>query len=222
MNDKPPPRWQGLPAVLAATAMAGWVFWHGSELLRADALSLAAQQDTQEWAAAGTGWTVPQWKSARGALQAAAEISPDDPVLQGALAQLYITQGNVAWADLPQRDAFFEEALVHQQASLKLRPQDGPTWAQVAVTLYALRRPSAEIQTAWNQAARYAPREAQVQLALADLAFATWAQTSPNTRAWVLNTWAQAAPATRQAMTEDARRHGRLDVLPAAPPRGRG
>jgi len=133
-----PVRWRLLPAVLAAALMLGVAVWHGGPLLLSDLASQGARQKVDTWAREGKGWTVEEWQQARTSLLRALEITPDDPVLHVTLAQLYVTQGLVAWGDDAQRTAYFEEALVHQQRALALRPTDGYTWAQVALSALAL------------------------------------------------------------------------------------
>ena len=202
-----------LPVFIAVTVMTCWAVWQGSALMRADFASMAARQKVEQWARAGRGWTAPEWKSARSDLQAALQITPDDPVLHDALAQLYVTQGIVGWADPEQRAAYFEEALEHQQASLKLRPGDGSAWANLAVSLWVLKRPLPDMQSAWLQASRYAPREWPVQQALVDLALATWDQATPQMRLWVMRCWQEALPEQRAVMLANATRRGRAQVL---------
>ena len=200
-------------ALLLAASMFAWVLFHGVPLLRSDLISLQARNQTNEWATAGQGWSVESWQSARQDLQAALVIAPDDPVLHVTLAQLYVTQGLVAWADLEQRTAYFEEALVHQQQALALRPTDGTTWASVAVSMFAAGRPLPEVQQAWAQATVFAPKEAPVQVALIDLALATWAQATPAMQAWVKATWQEAGPARKKQFEAIADRHGQAEVF---------
>ena len=204
-----PVRWRVLPALLAAGLMLGTAVWHGGPLLLSDLASQGARQQVDTWARAGKGWTVEEWQQARASLLRALAIAPDDPVLHVTLAQLYVTQGLVAWGDDTQRTAYFEEALVHQQRALALRPTDGYTWAQVAVGALALGHPPAQLQHAWAQARRYAPREAPVQRTLLDVALARWDTAPPEMQAWVLQTWREATPAEKPALLATARKWGR-------------
>jgi tetratricopeptide (TPR) repeat protein len=205
-------RLRQLPLLLLATAALLWSALHGAALFRADWLTMAARQNVDTWARAGKGWTVDDWQATRAALLDAARLTPGDPVLQASLAQLYVTQGIAGWNDPAQREAFFGEALDHQQAALRLRPTDGPTWAQLAVSLFVLGRP-AEFQAAWAQARRFAPREAPVQRTLVDLAVATWDTATPEMRDWALQTWRDAGPAVQAIYVADATRRGRADLL---------
>jgi len=202
-----------LPALLLACGATVFCAWQGSAWFRADILSATARQDVDDWDRQGKGWTVEDWQATRAALQAALRLTPNDPVQHLTLAQLYATQGLVAWADLPQREAFFEEALMHQQEALRLRPEDGRTWSLVAVSMFALRRPIPELQQAWLQARRFAPREEPVQRALVDLALATWDTATPDMQGWVLQTWKDAAPAMKDLYRADARRRGKESIF---------
>lgn len=207
-----------LPALVVAASLFGWALVYGVPLLRSDLQSQAARQQANDWARLRQGWTVEEWQAARADLLKALDIAPRDPVLLVTLAQLYVTQGVVAWDDVEQRQAYFAEALDHQRLVLSLRPTDGFTWAQVAVSLYALDRPAVEVHEAWWQAVTFAPREAPVQRALFDLALASWAQTTPDMQAWVLQTWRDAPPRERKAYMADARKWGLLELLPGALP----
>ena len=217
MSDGLLQRLKLLPALLLACGATVYCAWQGSALFRADLLSAPARQNVDDWDRLGKGWTVQEWQATRAALQAALKLTPHDPVQHLTLAQLYVTQGLVAWADLPQREAFFEEALMHQQEALRLRPQDGRAWSQAAVSLFALRRPIPELQSAWMQARRFAPREAPVQRALVDLAIATWDTATPDMRGWVLQTWQEASPSAKATYEDDAKRRGQEAVFKAIP-----
>jgi tetratricopeptide (TPR) repeat protein len=202
-----------LPGVLAAAALLGWAVAYGVPLLQSDLESQAARQKVDTWARTNQGWTVEEWQQVRSQLLLALEITPTDPVPHVTLAQLYVTQGLVAWADDEQRLAYFGEALVHQRQALALRPTDGATWSQVAISLFALGSPVAEVQQAWAQALRYAPREAGVQRALVDLTLALWDQAPPEMRDWALQTWRDAAPPVRKRYEADAAKWGRAEVF---------
>jgi len=201
------------PAVLAAAALFGHALWHGVPLLLSDLASQGARQQVDTWARQGKGWTVEGWQQARASLLRALEIAPDDPVLHVTLAQLYVTQGVVAWGDDVQRTAYFEEALVHQQRALALRPTDGYTWSQVALSALALGHPPQQLHQAWAQARRYAPREAPVERALLDMTLASWDSASAEMREWVLATWREADPARQRVLEAAARTWGREALL---------
>lgn len=208
-----PQRLRLLPAVLAAAAMLGFGLLHGVPLLRSDLASQGARLNVDTWARQGKGWTVEEWQQTRASLLRALEIAPADPVLHVTLAQLYVTQGLVAWADDEQRTAYFEEALVHQRQALQLRPTDGYTWAQVALSALALGQGPEQLQQAWAEALRYAPRELTVQRALLDITLARWDDLPEPMRAWALQTWREATPAQRKRYEADARKWGRAELL---------
>lgn len=206
-------RLQALPTLLVAAALLGTTAWHGVPLLVSDLQSQAARKNVDTWARQQSGWTEQSWQQARTALLNALALAPDDPVLHVTLAQLYITQGGLAWGDAVQRQAYFGEALDHQRRAVALRPTDGYTWSQVAISLYALDAPVAEVQQAWAQAVRYAPREAPVQRSLVDLTLGLGDRAPPDMRAWALQTWRDASPAQRQRYEADARKWGREGVF---------
>jgi tetratricopeptide (TPR) repeat protein len=212
MTDQLRLRLRQAPLLLLATAALAWSLLHGSAFFRAEWLSMGARQSVDTWARNGSGWTVEEWQATRTALLQALQLTPDDPVLHVTLAQLYVTQGLAGWRDPSQREAYFSEALEHQQTALRLRPTDGPTWASLAVSLFVLGRP-AEFQAAWLQARYFAPREAPVQRTLIDLAVATWDDATPGMREWALLTWRAAGPVERAVFKADAKRRGRSDLL---------
>jgi tetratricopeptide (TPR) repeat protein len=215
MSDAVRLRLRILPFLLLVAAMAAWTLWQGLPVLRADLTTMEARRNVDQWARAGKGWSTEDWVSTRGALKAALKLTPADPVLHTSLAQLYVTQGIVAWADPVQRSAFFEEAVDHQRAALAARPGDGATWAQLATSLFALDRPRAEFEQAWRQAQRNAPREAAVQRALFDLGLARWDDLPADIKAWVRATWTAAAPEQKAVFRADAKRRGKEDLLPS-------
>lgn len=217
-----PARVRAAAALLVAAAACLWVLQTGGGLWRADRLSLQAQQTVADWATAGKGWTADSYTATRNALLDALQLQPKDPELHLALAQLYVTQGQVGWADPVQREAFFEEALVHQQQALAARPLDGPTWLQVAISLQALGRPLPEQHHAWEQARMLAGREAPVMLGLVDLALAGWDTATPAMQQWVRSTYAAAAPALQRAMQADAKRRNRAEPLQMTAPSAGG
>ncbi len=203
-----------LPMSFCVLAMTAWVMVTGSALFRADIMSMAARQKVDTWARLGTGWTVEEWQAARADLLSALRLTPRDPVLHETLGQMYAAQGLAGWDDPSLRAAFFEEARVHQQASLALRPGHGATWAALAVSLFALQRPAVEFQQAWDQAHRLAPHELSVQTTLADLVFATWdTAATPEMQNWVKQCWAQATPNLKAALLASAQRYGHAGTL---------
>jgi tetratricopeptide (TPR) repeat protein len=202
-----------LPGVLAAAAMLGWSVLHGVPLMTSDLASQGARQKVDAWARKGQGWTVEEWQQARSDLLGALATAPGDPVLHVTLAQLYVTQGLVAWADDEQRQAYFAEALEHQQRALQLRPTDGFTWAQVALSSFALGQPVESLHVAWGQALRWAPREASIQRTLLDITLAQWDQVPADMRAWALQTWREATPAQQRYYSQDAQKWGRDQVF---------
>ena len=202
-------RWQAVPAVLLAAVVASWAWWFGNAVLRADLVSAAARQQAADWALDGKGWTADTWPAARQALLQSAAITPSDPLPHETLAQLYMTQGVVAWRDPVQREAFLGEAEDHLLQVLRLRPADGRAWANLAQVRYGQGKPMAEMQQAWLKARQLAPREAPVQQALALLVLDTYDTATPDMRAWLKQAWQQSAPAVQAWLTREAELAGR-------------
>lgn len=182
-------------------------------LIRADLVTAVARDNVARWAGGQASWSPAEWERAQRALQRALAITPGDAVLHDNLAQLHVLQGLAQWTDLDARRQSFSEARRSQEASLALRPTSGVTWAGLAVSLYAVDESAERMQFAWRQAARYAPREASVELALFDLTFATWDDASDEMHDWVLRRWATLPPNRVEKVRKLAVAHGREQLL---------
>lgn len=202
-----------LLAWLAVASVAAWVSWHGASVIAADFAATAARDTLDRWAYASPNPTEPDWQQLQADLQAALAHTPGDAVLHDAMAQLHTARGRAAWADPERRALAFEQARQSQQASLALRPFSGLTWAGLAVSLFVLERPVEQLQFAWRQALRHAPREAMVELVLFDLAFATWDDASADMRGWVMTRWQELPSQRRARIRVLADKHGRASLL---------
>lgn len=199
--------------VVAVAALAAWTAWQGGKIVLADLTSVAARDELQRWAYAPADAREPDWPQLQADLRTALQWTPDDAVLHDAMAQLHTAHALAIWNDEPQRLALYAEARRSQEASLALRPLGGVTWAGLAVSLFVTAQPVEQVHSAWRLALRHAPREAAVESALFELAFATWPDAAPDIRDWVATRWQSLPEGRRRVVRALADKHGRAAVL---------
>jgi len=182
--------------------------------LRVDFGTLQARQLAAQCGNVGKSWTDPVWRGAEADLLWGAALAPQDAVLQDGLAQLYACEGTLLWADEAARAYPFAVARGHYEASLRLRPDHGPTLAGLATAILGSAGSLPEYQQAWEQALAHGPHEAAVQVALFELALRTWGQATPTMKTWVLTQYAAASPEAQKRLLALADKLGQRAALP--------
>lgn len=194
---------------LLLTLVGAWVIWTGVQLVRAEARAMQARSRIDAWVSGGAAWRLPEWLEARGALEAAATITPSNATLHDYLAVLHMLRGRHAWLDETLRHAFYGEARTHQLRSLALRPSHGTGWANLGQIEHALAPCSDAQWSAWRKALYFAPYEPPVQMVLADLSLACFSRHPPEVRAWLQSHCAQASGKVRTHLLAALKRQGR-------------
>jgi tetratricopeptide (TPR) repeat protein len=203
---------------LAALLAWCWVVWHGTRLIAADLTVSAARQQIETWAVKDIKWTPSQWTAAQGDVRSALAIFPQDPVLMDTLATLYMVRGSELWDNEEERQKSYQQARKQLELSLKERPRHAPTWANLALTLYALGLPSNEVYNAWDAALRYGRNEPPVQDTLFDVALITWEEAPNSARDWVISRFQKASLKEREALLLVSEQYGRSGLLLASEP----
>jgi len=200
-----------VPAVgmlIIVLAVCAWGLWLSSQLIVADFASMGARYRIDRWIGGAAKWTVPEWVEARAALDEAIATTPDNPMLHDYLGSLYALRGIQAWRSEVLRKSLFAEAARHQKISLKYRPQNGPTWANLALSLHALGEPQPVVADALLQALRQGRNEFQVRRVLSDLTLATWNSAPIELKTWLKERYRKGSENERRLITEYAKNRG--------------
>ncbi|NSL54048.1 tetratricopeptide repeat protein [Uliginosibacterium aquaticum] len=191
---------------------AGWGMWQGQRLMRGDFSAIQARYRIDTWVAGSAKWTVPEWMQARDDLLAAAEIMPDNPLTFDYLGILNTLRGQRGWNEPSLRKGYFGEAMGYQQTSLRLRPQNGAAWSNLALSFYALGD-HAGAAASLEQALKYGPYELGVKKLSSDLVLAMWPDMPPSLQQWLLALYRTSPPWERQVLEKLAKSYGYPDVL---------
>ena len=210
--------WPNLLLLVVVLNVASWVFWEGSRLIRADAVSLTARQLVGLWA---SGAKVPasqhEIDAVREALQSAIAITPVSSGLQEQLGDLYVVAGRRDWHNGVARKRHFGEAEAQYQKALALRPLDPQTWASLAAAYQGLGDTGPRMHQAWEKALQLGPNEGHVQPMLLELALATWPTASPAMQKWAETLFDASAAPQREAINTLALRYGlRFNAAPTS------
>jgi hypothetical protein len=140
----------------------------------ADLAYFPARDTLSNWSRAGVEPTPAQWVAARGALQAARRLEPDNPLFVEETGTLY--EKRVAAADpaQPLVRRYLARALDEFRLAARMRPASPFAWSDVALVKFRLAVLDAEFVAAVDNAARLGPWEPGVQRTLADIGFAGW------------------------------------------------
>lgn len=175
-----------LAATLCVTAAV--VVQQAVVLFAADWSSSSVRHQLGLWTQGTREHTDAQWELAQQDLTRAVALTPNDPTLHDALAQLHGLRGQTLWTTgaegSPELEAY-RAALEHQQASLRIRPTHAMAWANLALFHLALNSPPEDLLKAWREAARLGPKEIDVENTLASVANDIWPIAPPDMKAWV-------------------------------------
>ena len=175
----------------------------------ADFGSLRARQEIERLRAGGKPPPLAAWTTLRDDLQWAAGWSPGNPRWYDDLGYLYVLRAR-ATGTMPELDALrrdlYLEAAGHYRTAARLRPLFPYGWANLALARHYAGEGGAEMWHAFDQAMRYGRHEIGVERMLAELAYARWAELTPERVAAV------------QAMVAETRNDVRLPPPPAETP----
>lgn len=208
VSESAKPRASAVALLLVVAAVCVWGLYLSVALVRADFASMGARYRIERWISGGATWTIPEWLEARAALDEALAITPDNPMLHDYQGSLYALRGLQAWRSEVLRKSFFGEALKHQKTSLELRSQNGPAWASLALSQYALDEPPSVVAAGLSQAWRLGKNEMQVRRTLSDLTLAIWPSAPPELKAWLKERYRKGGEGERQTIRGFAKNRG--------------
>lgn len=208
-------RWWPRAALAALGVAAVLAAWEGGRAALADALTLRARWQIDQWHAGGR-IDVAAWIDARESLRSGLGLAPDNPQLNDYLAQLYDLRGAaIRPVDADLAAAFFGQGLEYHRVVVRLRPMSPHAWAGVALAGHYGGGPEIEMWTAFDRALAYGPNEPAVQRGLAEIACARWRSATPERQQAVREFVTRAPAPQRQALVEIARRHQVTDLAAA-------
>jgi hypothetical protein len=120
---------------------------------------------------------LPEWARLRQALSDAVAKSPDSAQLRDELAYLYAVRAQ-SMKNVPEllelRQQLLVEAAGYYRQAAALRPMFPYGWANLALAKHYADQVDDELWSAFDKAMAYGRREPNVQLMLAEIAFARW------------------------------------------------
>lgn len=195
-------------AVLGAAVLLVWVLRWSAELVRADVAFIEPRHQIVQWIKGRERYTAPQWYKAYTRMRQAIALSPDNPVLHEYMGALLALQGQAYWHSDVLRSAFFGDARRHHLTSLRLRPDNGRTWAGLALSQHALGEDPRTVARSIDKALLYSPQDTRVQRQMAALVLSRWVLTEPAQRNWVRGLYQDEKTRQRLQLPQLAKRYG--------------
>ena len=177
----------------------------------ADFGSLRARQEIEHLRAGGSPPPLAAWTRLRDDLLSAADWSPGNPRWYDDLGYLYVLRAR-STTGMPELDALrrdlYLEAAGHYRTAARLRPLFPYGWANLALAKHHAGEADAEMWHAFDQAMANGRQEIGVERMLAELAFARWAELTPERAAAVRMMIADTREDLRQPMLAGAAQSG--------------
>ena len=174
----------------------------GFSIAKADYLFIEPRSNINTWVKNQQLPTFKEWKQAQQKLQKSIEITPKNPVLHEYMASLYSIRGTHYWLNETLRNAYFLDALDHQNISLDLRPINGRTWAGKALSLHALNYDEKLLIEAMTNAIKYSPYDKGVQKQIISIATSRWVRMPSNIQKWAISLYADIPTRNRLRLDE--------------------
>ena len=154
-----------------------------------------------------------EWKTARKALDKALALGPSQAIYHQDLSKLLFAK-SVGTAPDPDLSINLEkQALEHIRQAINLRPSWPYAWAQLALIKHHSSGMDAEAAEALNKAMTLGPWEPTVQLIVAEIGLASWADLTPGLQAKLIDTIAGTAPAESAAILQLVKKFKLLDIM---------
>jgi predicted Zn-dependent protease len=161
-------------------------------------LALQPRLNMVKWGAEQAPMDVREWVESRNRMQRALAVAPNNPMLHDLLASLYLLRARQSLPGTAFANNMYNEALLHQRASLALRPGHGWAWAGLAESLLALDAANPEGWQAWQRARQFAPHEMFVTTTLYFAAKRAGSQAPAHVQQWMRDTETNAPPRLRK------------------------
>lgn len=178
-----------LMVVLVPAMVFAWRVWS------TDWLVLQPRLNMVKWGTGQAPMDVREWVESRNRVQQALAQAPNNPMFHDLLASLYLLRARQSLPGSGFEARMYSEAVLHQRASLALRPGHGWAWAGLAESLLALEPGSTQGWQAWHRALKLAPHENLVKSALYFAAKRSGSLAPDDVRQWLLET-ERTAPAS--------------------------
>jgi hypothetical protein len=140
-----------------------------------------ARRAMTQWAVDKRAPSATEWDSARANLERAASLAPTNPLYVEELGRLFEQRAVQAFPRSPsarvlpdEARALLERSRAQFRRAASMRPGSPFAWSSLALIKFRLGEMDLEFYGALDRAARFGPWEPAVQLALADVGFASW------------------------------------------------
>jgi hypothetical protein len=148
-----------------------------------DAQTLQSRHQLQQWLSAPQQeLAIEDWIKARENLSSASQACPNVALYHIELARLHVLRAVKAYRAPAVRDIFYEQAIAHYRMALQVQPNSATSMANIAQFKAYLGQNDAEFAKLFSQAQRLSPYEADIQLALLNAGFQSWAKLNPEMR----------------------------------------
>ena len=202
-------------AALILAVFALLSLFHGGRIAWSDADTLATRWTVTQWRVnRGPVQTTELWLRARDELQAALQITPDNPQLHDDLGYLHASRAQaMGWPKYGSeqetlRQNLLTEAISRYRAATVLRPTFPYSWAYLALTKQLKGEINAEFWVAFDKALRYGRTEAGLQPTLVQMAFAQGKTLSPERQSLVFSMITSSQGAARKQLATMIEQNG--------------
>jgi hypothetical protein len=146
-----------------------WLIPAAYKLFLSDIESLGAKNTITQYNSQGS-FSLEQWLIARDQLSQVLSLAPQDPNLLLNAGQLNAMRGYKTKGNKIISKAYYQEAALFYEKSLKIRPLDAVTWLNLTITLQAIQAlsPSTEQTNRYNVALLTTQRVTKNEKYLAD------------------------------------------------------
>jgi tetratricopeptide (TPR) repeat protein len=131
------PVWAKLTFVGVFSIYLLWLIPNSTRLFLSDIYSLSPKNTIDTYGSKGN-YNLTEWLQAMEQLDHALSIAPYDPNLLFSKGQLNAIRGYKAKGNKSISKAYYEEAALFYEKSLKIRPRDALTWVNLLIALDAV------------------------------------------------------------------------------------
>lgn len=191
--------------------IAGLSAWHGISAARADAMSLQARWQVEQWRSGKrASLTTAKWEEIKKTLQSALEVTPHNAQLHDDLAYLYAMRAlgmgtPVAGSkNYILKQLLLENAITNFRLSTKLRPTFPYSWAYLAFSQHQAGQSLVNVLPAFDKALQYGNTEQNVRLVLAKIAFDNWQEMDAERKNRLIKMIEQSTPDAQKTLKKMA------------------
>jgi tetratricopeptide (TPR) repeat protein len=145
------PVWAKLTFIGVFAIYLLWLIPNSTRLFLSDIYSLSPKNSIDNYGSKGN-YNLTEWLQAREQLDHALSITPNDPNLLFSKGQLNAIRGYKAKGNKSISQAYYKEAALFYEKSLKIRPRDALTWANLLIAVDAVKVDSIRFNYTLQQA----------------------------------------------------------------------